>query len=702
MGKTPDLDGMIDQVDRADPVVNPADAVVFADKAAYDAAIEAIKSAAAAYYNGLDNEMDDATYDGLVARVAASEEAYPDWVSEFSPTHAVAAGMGDEGDVVHSVPMLSLDNVFSEAELRSWAARLEKVLGRKVEGFTVEPKIDGLAIAARYVDGDLVLVATRGSGVAGEDVTHQARLAAGLPQQLAEDVTLEVRGEVFMTDADFEQANDLRVEHKEAAFANPRNAAAGSLRAQSRAYDVPLSFLAYAVHGLEDDEGDALKHSEAMAKIASLGVATTAQSAAGMPVCGSVDEVVAAVLSLGEKRAKLGFAVDGAVVKADSPRDRDEAGSSSKAPRWGIAYKFPADTRITTLSGIELQVGRTGVITPRAVLEPVQVGGVTITSATLHNPDEVARKDIRVGDRVWVRRAGEVIPEVVSVKLDERPEGTEAWVPPTKCPRCEGTIDKSQKRWRCENRMCGTPEAVRYFASRDAMDIDGLGDKIVEGLVAAGHVSDVADLFSLKASTLAGLDRMGETSAAKLVANIQKSKEQPLSRMFTGLGVRMTGRSMSRRLAKHFGTLEALRKATLEEMQEVEGVGPERAEMIVAELLELSPIIDKLVAAGVSTTEPGSPALGEAAPAGDLPLRKEDGTPKSVVVTGNVPGLTRTEAQEAVETLGGKASGSVSKKTDLVVVGDGAGSKAEKAESLGIEIMQSADFAALLKKFKDS
>jgi DNA ligase (NAD+) len=679
------------------PVVDAARAAAYGTREEYQAAIDRIRSAATAYYAGGDLVMDDATYDSLLARTAATEQAHPGWAEADSPTVTVGAGVV-AGDVEHSVPMLSLDNVFDAEELRGWAARLERVLGRPALGYTVEPKIDGMAIAARYVDGRLRQIATRGDGRAGEDVTTQARLVAGLPAELRQPVTVEVRGEVFMTDADFARANELRTAHGGQAFANPRSAAAGTLRAQDRAYDAPLSFLAYAVHDLPGGEG--LTHTAAMAAIADLGVATTAGSPAGMPRCATVDELSAAIAAMGAARGTLGFDIDGAVVKADDPGDRDRAGSSSRAPRWAIAHKFPADTRTSKLAGIEVQVGRTGVITPVAVLEPVQVGGVVVTSATLHNFGDLVRRDVRVGDTVFVRRAGEVIPEITGAKLDERPAGAQPFTPPEACPRCGGEIDRSQKRWRCtQGRACGAGESLSYFAARDSMDIEGLGDKVIAGVVAAGLVTDPADLYDLTPEALAQLDRLGRTSATKLAAAIQASKTQPLSRVLTGLGVRMTGRSMSRRLARHFGTMAALRAATVEELQEVEAVGPERAATIAAELIELGPVIDKLTARGVTMAEPGvlsSVVDAPAAGALPLPLRKDDGKPMTVVVTGSVPGLTRNEGNEAVELLGGKSSGSVSARTDLVVVGAGAGSKAAKAEELGVRIMPSERFADLL------
>lgn len=676
-----------------EPVVDAKLALPFASRKEYRAAIEDVREAARAYFAGDELVMDDGDYDALIARVTATEQAQPSWKAEDSPTAAVGAGMAAVGDVVHSEPMLSLDNIFSEEGLRTWSARLEKIIGRPVARYTVEPKIDGLAVAATYAGGRLVQVATRGDGRAGEDVTGQTRLVSGLPKKLREPIDVEVRGEVFMTDADFEVATERRVAHGEPPFANPRSAAAGSLRAQ-RVYDVPLSFFAYAAHGLPD-----LDHSDGLAYLAGLGVSTVAQSSAGLAVCKDVDEVYEAVGRIGHSRGTLGFGVDGAVIKADLAADRSPAGSSSKAPRWGIAYKFPADTRTTKLLGIEVQVGRTGVITPVAVLEPVQVGGVTVTSATLHNFADLVVRDVRVGDTVFVRRAGDVIPEITGAKLEERPADAVEFEPPEVCPRCGGEIDKSQKRWRCVNgRACGTMESLSYFTSRHSMDIEGLGHKILQALIASDMVTDPADLYTLEVPNLVQLDRMGQVSATNLVTAIQGSKTQPLSRVLTGLGVRMTGRSMSRRLARHFGTMDALLAADVAQLQQVEGVGPERAAMIAAELVELTPLIEKLAVAGVNMTEPQDAV----APSIDrMPLQKPDGTAMTVVVTGSVPGLTRTEGNEAVERLGGKSSGSVSKKTDLVVVGDGAGSKADKAAELGVRVMDADQFAQLLAAFDE-
>ncbi|MFE6610166.1 NAD-dependent DNA ligase LigA [Amycolatopsis sp. NPDC057786] len=678
----------------AEAVVDPGQALPFATRQRYAEAIEQVKAAASAYYDGDEMLVDDATYDAVLARIAATEAAHPGWRAAGSPTGAVAGGAAAGGDIEHSSPMLGLDNVFAEDQLRKWAARLEKLLGGPAAGYTVEPKIDGLAIAAWYVDGKLVRIATRGDGRTGEDVTGTARRAAGLPGRLSTGATIEVRGEVFMTDADFEVANAMRVEHDEPVFAHPRSAAAGTLRADKRGYHAPLSFFAYAVQGLDAS----MPHSAAVTALESLGVMTTASSGPGMTICDGIDEVLAAVEALREARATLGFGVDGAVIKADAPADRELAGSSSKAPRWAIAYKFPADTRTTTLLGIDVQVGRTGVITPVATLAPVLFGGVKVTSATLHNFDDLVRRNVRVGDTVFVRRAGDVIPEVVGAKLDERPAGSVPFLPPAHCPRCGGEIDRSQKRWRCTGgRVCGARQALAYYATRNAMDIEGLGEKILDQLVGEGMVTDPADLYDLDAGTLATLERFAELSSGKLVASIAASKERPLSRLLTALGIRMAGRAMSRRLAAHFGTMRALLAATIDDLQAVDGVGPERAVTIAADLAELTPLIDRLADRGVTMTEPGHdrPGPADEEPAA-APLRKPDGAPMKVVVTGAVPGLTRDEGNEAVERLGGTASGSVSGRTDLVVVGAGAGSKVDKAVALGVRTMPAERFAALL------
>ncbi|GAA2399865.1 DNA ligase 2 [Catellatospora methionotrophica] len=675
------------------PIVDPARALPHTSRDDYEAAVAQARRAAAAYYAG-EQSIDDADYDALYARITASEREHPAWRVADSPT-AVVGTPG--GDIEHSTPMLSIGNVFNSEGLHDWAAKLDKALGHPATSYSVEPKIDGLAIAARYAEGRLVLIATRGDGHTGEDVTSQARLVAGLPARLSAPVTIEVRGEVYMTDADFAKGCDLRLAHGEPVFANPRSAAAGSLRAQ-RVYDVPLSFMAYAAHGLPDEH--AHSHSASIAYLGTLGVATTAQSSAGLTVCTDIDEVTAAVAALGARRGELGFGIDGVVVKADLTADQAKAGFSTRAPRWGTAYKFPADTRTTKLLRIDVQVGRTGVITPVAVLEPVQVGGVVVTSATLHNFTDLERRDVRAGDTVHVRRAGDVIPEITGAVHEARPVDAEPYSPPVQCPRCGGDIDRGNLRWRCaRGRACGEKATLLYYTSRDAMDIEGLGEKILDALLATGHITDAADLYALDVPTLAAMDRLGTVSATNLVGSIAATKARPLSRVLTGLGIRMTGRTLSRRIARHFGTMDAILAATPAEWEQVDGIGSERAAVIIAELAEVAPLIAKLAGHGVNMTEPTGPAVNAApdsAAGSGLPLRRPDGTPMTVVVTGSVPGLTRNQGNEAVEELGGKSSGSVSAKTDFVVVGDGAGSKATKAADLGLPILDADKFAQLL------
>jgi DNA ligase (NAD+) len=408
-------------------------------------------------------------------------------------------------------------------------------------------------------------------------------------------------------------------------------------------------------------------------------------------VCGleavSVTELAvvwSTIEALAAGRGELGFDIDGAVVKVDAAALRDRAGATGRAPRWAIAYKYPADTRLTRLVDIIVDLGRTGRATPVAVLEPVSVGGVTIERATLHNAAEVARRDLRIGDMVWVRRAGEVIPEVVGPQLETRASDAEPWVMATTCPRCGAELDRSQQVWRCANRACGLAEQIEYFASRKALDIEGLGESLVAQLVERGLVGDVADVFALSLDGLVGLDRMAETSARKLLAQIEGAKAQPLSRLLTGLGIRLTGERVCRRLAEHFTTLAAVRAASIEELAAVEGIGTVRATQIAGELVELAPIIDRLVAAGCRTDEPTVVRASEGPLVG-----------KKVCVTGSLPGLSRDEAQALVVALGGSPVSSVSKNTDLLVAGEKAGSKLAKAESLGIEVMDGAAFAAL-------
>ncbi|MFJ7077421.1 NAD-dependent DNA ligase LigA [Streptomyces sp. NPDC098781] len=685
------------------------------DAAGYAQAVGDVVRAAAAYYTDGTSPLDDDTYDRLVRGIAAWEAGHPDQVLAESPTGKVAGG-AVEGDVPHTVPMLSLDNVFSAEQFTAWTASLARRIGHESQRYSVEAKLDGLAIAARYTQGRLTRLITRGDGTAGEDVSHAMRTIEGLPETLAEPVSVEVRGEVLMTGAQFEHANEVRTAHGGQPFANPRNAAAGTLRAKDRAYSVPMTFFGYGLLPLPDTDAalaarlDGLAHSELMALAGKLGVHTTAATAVPGVTAATPDEVLTRVREIAALRAELPFGIDGIVVKADLAADQRAAGSGSRAPRWAIAYKLPAVEKITRLLEVEWNVGRTGIIAPRGVLEPVEIDGSTITYATLHNPSDITRRDLRLGDHVMVHRAGDVIPRIEAPVAQLRTGDERPIAFPEACPRCGSAIDATQERWRCEQgRNCHLVASLSYAAGRDQLDIEGLGATRVVQLVEAGLVADLADLFTLTREQLLGLERMGETSTDNLLAALATARTRPLSRVLCALGIRGTGRSMSRRIARYFATMDNIRAADADQLQQVEGIGAEKAPSIVAELAELAGLIDKMAAAGVNMTEPGAtftpadvtgtePAVTDA-PAG-LPL-----TGMTVVVTGAMTGplekLSRNQVNELVERAGGRSSSSVSKRTSLVVAGEAAGSKRAKAEELGIRVTTPDEFALLVADWLD-
>ncbi|MEU9709340.1 NAD-dependent DNA ligase LigA [Streptomyces sp. NPDC047967] len=692
-------------------------AAVLADSAAYAAAVEEASVAAAAYYASGESALDDDAYDRLARGIAAYEADHPEEVLAASPTGKVAGGAA-VGDVPHTVPMLSLDNVFSAEQFATWTASLERRIGRPVTAWSVEPKLDGLAVAARYRDGRFERLITRGDGTAGEDVSHAAGAVVGLPERLAEPVTIEVRGEILMTHDQFDQGNAIRTEHGGAPFANPRNGAAGTLRAKDRAYRVETTFFAYGALPLPDsgELGETLAelpHSELLSYVAGLGVHTAAATDVAPVLAATVEDVQARVDAIGSLRAELPFGIDGIVIKADLAVDQREAGSGTRAPRWAIAYKLPAVEKITRLLAVEWNVGRTGIIAPRAVLEPVEIDGSTVGYATLHNPADITRRDLRLGDQVMVYKAGDIIPRIEAPVVHLR-TGDETPIDfPESCPQCGSGIDTSEQRWRCtRGRHCRLVASVSYAAGRDQLDIEGLGSTRVVQLVDAGLVADFADLFTLEREQLLALDRMGETSTDNLLAAIETARTRPLSRVFCALGVRGTGRSMSRRIARHFATMDRIVAADVDTLQRVDGIGKEKAAAVVAELVELAPLIGKLVAAGVTMTEPGATpppepgeeeaAVGadeEAAGAGSvLPLAG-----MTVVVTGAMSGalekLSRNQMNELIERAGGKSSSSVSRRTSLLVAGDKAGSKRTKAEDLGIRIAMPEEFAGMVGAF---
>jgi DNA ligase (NAD+) len=648
----------------------------------YQTAVTQARAAAQAYYDDEGLRMDDGTYDELMHRIEASEAAHPEWgVSGIASE--VAGGASRGGDVKHSAAMLSLDNAYDDEELTSWFQRLGRASGAAAAVLCVEPKLDGLALAARYVNGVLQLVVTRGDGTTGEDVTAQASMVAGLPAQLSGQVDFEVRGECVMTNAQFDVANTIRMESGKPAFANPRNAVAGSIRRLGS--QTAMTFCAYGV--VNHANAETLSHTALMTWLEELGLNTAIAMGRNLGA-GAVTTIADAAnvcLQIAAHREELDCGIDGAVVKADEPSVRAAAGSTGKAPRWAVARKFPPDTKTTKLLDIECAVGRTGALTVRALLEPVAVGGVVIRYCTLSNPSEIARKDLRINDTVFVRRAGEVIPEITAVLLADRMADSVVWAAPTTCPQCDMPLDKSKRVWRCpQGRSCGLARAIEYACSREALDIEGMGGRLVAQLVERGHINDVADVFSLTEDQLAQCDRMGETSARNVLAQIEIAKQLPFSRVLTALGVRMTGRRRCLQLARHFGSFAKLRAATLDELAAVDGIGEVRASSILNELVEIADVCARLLEANIGAEEP----MTQEVVGGPL-----DG--KKVCVTGSITGLTRDGAHALVESLGGKVVSGITKSTDLLVLGDGGGSKAKKAADLGITTISGDDLLAM-------
>jgi DNA ligase (NAD+) len=646
-------------------------------------------------YHALDApEVSDAYYDRLLAELRDLEAAYPVLVSADSPTQRVgAAPLASFASVRHRLPMLSLDNAFSEQDVREFDRRVRERLGGvpKVR-YSAEPKLDGLAVSVTYRDGLLQTGATRGDGESGEDITQNLRTIAALPLKLRGKGfprVLEVRGEVFMPKDRFERFNAEAAARGEKTFVNPRNAAAGSLRQLDARITAqrPLDIFVYGTGFIEDGTLPDT-HGDTMRALRQWGFKVCPQS----KIVDSIDECLEFFGDIGERRAKLPYQIDGVVYKVDDFELRRRLGFIARAPRWAVAHKYPAEEEITTVRDIEFQVGRTGALTPVARLAPVFVGGVTVSNATLHNIDEVERKDVRVGDSVVVRRAGDVIPEVVSVLIDRRPASARPLKLPRSCPVCGSPVvrDPDQAVARCTGgRDCAAQriEEIKHFASRRAMDIQGLGDKLIEQLSAAGSVRDPADLWDLSADELQSLDRMGEKSAQKLIKSIQAAKRTTLPRFLFALGIRDVGEATALALAQHFKTLERLRSADDAGVQQVPDVGPVVAANVVAYFRNPQNIrmLERLLAAGISW-----PAMRRESAEGGL-------AGKSFVLTGTLGGMTREAAQAAITAAGGKVSGSVSAKTSYLVVGADPGSKLKKAASLGVTILDEAGFTELLK-----
>lgn len=679
----------------------PSAVEALSSRTEYEAALPVLRSASQAYYGDGDSTLDDVSYDRLRLAVLAWERENPTEVSADSPTGLVADGAAPAGDVAHTTRLLSLDNVFDAEGLLAWGASVERRLGRAPEGgFTVEPKIDGAAVAARYRDGRLVQIITRGDGGHGEDISHVIGQIDGLPEQLADAATFEVRGEVAFTQEQFEEANAVRAAHGAQVFANPRNGTAGTLRAKDRPYRLQLTFWAYGA--VELDGAPFLPvagtHAETLAAVAAAGVRTTAATAAGLGLVADLAEAQQRIDGIAGMRAELPVGIDGVVVKLNDTAEQEAAGVGSRFPHWAIAVKLPAVERQTVLDEVVWEVGRTGVLAPTALLAPVEIDGSTVTRATLHNPADIRRRDLHLGDTVTVHKAGDIIPRVQAAVVRLRPAGAVPVPLPEACPRCDGEIDKTQERWRCaKGTSCALPALIEYAGGREMLDIDGLGRTYVAALVESGDVTDVADLFTLSLEQLT-VAAGSAKRAAKLAEQIEVAKSRPLNRVFCALGVLGTGRSMSRRIARHFGTMEAIRQADAAVMQDVEGIGPEKAPVIVEQVAALAPVIDKLIAAGVNMVEPEGPS---AVPGGG-PL---DG--KVVVVTGKMAGrldgFGRSEMNALIEKAGGRAGSSVNSKTSLLVAAPSASgkpsSKAVKAAEAGVEVLSPEDFAELVADY---
>lgn len=643
-----------------------------------------LNDAAHRYYVLDDPTMPDFEYDQKLRRLEELETAYPQFAQADSPTRRVGGeALPQFQPVVHEVPLESLQDVFSFDELREFDQRItEEAPDRR---YSVEPKVDGLSVALEYVDGVFVRGATRGDGNVGEDVTENLKTIRSIPLKLENAPRrLIVRGEVFMPKKVFRALNEKREAEGQSLFANPRNAAAGSLRqldpkiASKRQLDI-------LVFNLQLCEGKTFEsHTESLDYLGSLKFKVIPYT-----LCETRAEIETRITAINEGREDFSFDIDGAVIKVNSLEQRHRFGSTAKFPRWACAYKYPPEVKPTVVENIVIQVGRTGVLTPKAVVKPVRLSGTTVTNATLHNQGFIAEKDIRIGDTVLIRKAGEIIPEILEVDLTKRPEGTVPYTLPAVCPVCGGPTERDPDgaAIRCVSESCSAQKVrfLSHFASRDAMDIDGLGSAIVEQLTGEGLVETPADLYHLTVEQLEPLDRMGAQSAKNLVASIAKSKENDLWRLLFALGIRQVGAKAAKVLAQRFGTLESIQRASLEELTAVPDIGGITAGNIKSwfERPLNQTLIEELMAAGLNTK-----CLTE--------ISDQRFAGKTIVVTGTLEQMTRQEATEKIESMGGKAAGSVSKKTSFVVAGPGAGSKLKKAQELGIQVLTEEEFLALL------
>jgi DNA ligase (NAD+) len=645
------------------------------------------------YYIHAAPEIADAEFDALMRELQRLEAEHPDLLTPDSPTQRVG-GRPVEGfaTVEHLTPMLSLDNAYNEEELRAFDDRVRRGLGTDAAvTYVAELKIDGLSIALTYEDGRLVRGATRGNGVQGEDVTQNVRTVRAIPLRLHNGPSgrIEVRGEVFLPKPAFERLNKEQQEAGEPLYANARNTAAGTMRNLDPALVARRGLSAWTYQVVTPVRADTTStHAEMMTRLA----------AWGLPVephwqrCLGIDSLIEFCEAWRDKRRTLQFETDGVVIKVDRVSLREQLGSTSKFPRWATAFKFPAEQATTSLRQIAVNIGRTGAATPFAMLDPVFVGGSTVSMATLHNPDDVARKDIREGDTVIVEKAGDVIPRVVGPVLAKRPEHSRPWTMPTICPICGSALRKPDDEvvWRCENASCPAKlkRGIEHFASRGAMNIEGLGESLIDQLVERGLVKDVADLYHLNEPTLVALERMGKKSAAKLLDQIERSKSTDLWRLINGLGIRHVGERGAQVLVEAFGSVDRMRQASLEELQQVREIGPVLAASVRLwlDVPANRRLLERLAQAGVRMEAPRRERID-----GPQPLAGQ-----TFVLTGTLAAMSRDEAQQRIEALGGKVTGSVSKKTSYVVVGTDAGSKLGKAQALGVTTLDEPAFLHLI------
>ena len=652
------------------------------------------------YYGDDAPEISDSSYDKLVRELRDLEQRFPELVTDDSPTKVVGSSLNSSfAPVVHARPMQSLDNAFDDDDLRSWVERLDKSVPGEALTFTCEPKVDGLAMSLTYVDGVLVRGATRGDGTTGEDVSANIATLASIPRHLSSEAgappaMVEIRGEIYMAKQDFADLNARQAAAGEKIFVNPRNAAAGSLRQKDASITAtrPLSFFAYQLGPSEGATGQWVPATqrEVLDQLKRAGFSVADQ----VVVVGCADEVVATCRAFEQGRHDLHFDVDGAVIKVNDLSLHRVLGSTSRAPRWAIAKKFAPEEQHTILLDIDISVGRTGRVTPFAVLEPIFVGGSTVGVATLHNEDQVAAKDVRPGDLVVVRKAGDVIPEVVGPAPGQQQRAGRGapWAFPATCPSCGTGLVRSEgeSETHCPNGRCRAQliQQICYFASRGALDIEGLGEQRVAQLIDAGLVNSVADLYELSSEQLLTLEGFGDLSATSLIDGIARSKQQSIHRVIVGLGINELGPAGARVVVRAFPTLDALSQATVEQLSALEGIGPAIANSVVSFMANTDhlEVLGKLMAHGVGVTEETTSAL------------PQNLLGKAIVVTGAVEGFTRESAEEAIVQRGGTSPGSVSKKTFCVVVGAAPGaSKLTKAESLGIPIVAAAQFTILLE-----